>query len=157
MGRIITAELINDAIVFARPSILEILSGHGYGTTWGPNWVKIIIEFEGSKQSFQVGDKQDWNPEWGEEVSFSHIAMAKLDASSRTDHPTRHLVHTAPHLLREGEYLYVGSVTWEGITVAVSGAKSAADEAIALVVLAMIKMLIFLEAERRLREGEDQI
>lgn len=156
--RILTEELVEKAIELVRPSAEKILKDEG--TTWGPKWVEGKVKVPGLEEiiKFDFGTTlRTWDPKWGEEKYFSEIAEKKLRVADREGVNTSIVVATRPWNLKEGEYLYAGGATRNGISVAVSGAKSKTDEALAEMIISAIVMLALLEAERRLKEGEEQI
>ncbi len=155
--RILTEELIEKAVNFVRHTAESILFIPG--TTWGPNWVKGRIKAPGLKKiiEFHFGVHGIWRSTWGREKDFGEIAEKKLDVLRREGVNTSVVVATKPWQLKEGEYLYAGGAVRDGICVAVSGAKSQTDEAIAEMIISTVVMLAQLETERRLKEGEEQI
>ena len=157
--RILTEELVERAIKFVRPSVERILEAGG--TTWGPKWVEGRVKAPGLeniiKFLYGITFPNTWDSDWGEVKHFGEIAEKKLCVADREGVNTSIVVATRPWNLKEGEYLYTGGATRNGISVAVSGAKSKTDEAIAEMVISTIVMLALLETERRLEEGEEQI
>lgn len=155
--RILTEELVRRAIKIVRPAAEEILKTET--AVWGPRWVEGRVMAPGVKEvaEFLFGWVDTWDPEWGERRDFGKIAEAKLRVAEREGVNTSIVVALRPWNLKEGEGLYAGGAVRDGICVAVSGAKSAADEAIAEMVISAIVMLAFLETERRIQEGEKQI
>lgn len=163
--RILTKELVERAVELVCPAAKEILFAEG--TTWGPKWVEGRVEAPGLEEmiKFDFGEEphrfgepaRKWRREWGEEIYFGEIAEAKLRVVMREGVNASLVVATKPWLLKGGEYLYAGGVYRDGIAVAVSGAKSATDEAIAEMVVSSIVMLAMLETERRQKEGKEQI
>lgn len=157
---IITTEMAIRAIQLIRPAVEEkILNTEG--TTWGPKWVEGRMKLPGVEETikfvFGITRAIVWNPEWGKEVSFGRIAEAKLRVVMREGVNTSVVVATRPWQLMEGEYLYAGGAVRDGICVAVSGAKSATDEAIAEMVISAIVMLALLKTEKMLKSGLAQI
>lgn len=154
--KIITEGLVKKAIELVRPAAEKILNAED--TTWGPKWVEGLIKAPGLEEelSFLFGKVTEWNPSWGA-IFFSKIVAAKLQVVKREGVNTSILVATKPWKLEEGEYLYPGGAVRDGICVAVSGAKGRTDEAIAEMVISAIVMLAFLETEKRLKEGQEQI
>lgn len=154
---IITEELVWRAIGLATPSALEILASEG--TTWGPQWVEGFVDAPGLEEpiSFIFGESTSWDDDWGEFRSFSEIAITKLDVADREGLPTSVVAATMPWVLDEGEYLYAGGTTRNGITVATSGAKGRTDEGLAEILLACIIMLAMLELDQRVKAEEMQI
>lgn len=156
MARIITKEMVKKAIELVRPTAEAILNTEG--TTWGPKWMIGYVrvpELNTIRAIF--GNRTSWDEGWGEEKDFSEVAIDKIDAAARTGIDTSAIVALAPWLLEEGEYLYAGGVSEEGIAVSMSGAKGRADEAIASILLSTIKMLAHLETERRIGAKDMQI
>lgn len=156
--RILTEEWVKEAIELVRPSAEKILNT--VGTTWGPKWVEGRIKVSGLEEiiKFDFGTtSRTWDPKWGEEKYFGEIAEKKLRVADREGVNTSVVVATQPWNLKEGEYLYDGGATRNGITVAVSGAKSKTDEAIAEMVISAIVMLALLETGRRVEEGRERI
>ena len=154
---IITKELVRRAVEFVKPAVKKILDVED--TTWGPRWVEGLVKIPGLEErlSFTLGKITKWNPTWGETISFGRIAAAKLQVVEREGVNTSILVATKPWKLEKGEYLYSGGAVRDGICVAVSGAKGRTDEAIAEMIISAITMLAFLETEKRLKEGQEQI
>jgi len=155
--RILTEDLVEKAIELVKPGVESILNAEG--TTWGPKRIQGWVIGPGLKRpiSFMIGSLEDWKKEWGEIMNFHPIALSKLAVSAREGLPTSVIVAEKPWLLKDEEYLYPGGTTRDGITVAVSGAKGRVDEAIAEMVLSAIRMLAFLEADRRIQEKQMQI
>lgn len=156
--RILTEELVRRAINIVEPTALEILSRPS--TIWGPTWVEGRVRAPGLEKIIKFNFEAipgPWKPEWGEEKDFGEIAEKKLHVAEREGVNTSVVVATRPWKLEKGEYLYAGGATRHGISVAVSGAKSQTDEAIAEMVISAIVMLALLETERRLKEGQEQI
>ena len=156
--RILTEALVEKAIELARPTALAILGEKG--TTWGPKWVSGCVKGPGLSRevAFDIGEVSErWEPEWGVRVRFIDIARSKLRVVEREGTPTSVLIATEPWRLEEGEYLYEGGVTRNGICVAVSGAEGRADEAIAEVVVSVIVMLAFMDVSERVKENRWQI
>ncbi len=156
--RILTKDLVKKAIELARPSALAILNEAG--TTWGPKWVSGCVKGPGlsTEVTFDFGEVSDrWEPEWGVQVKFIDIARTKMRVLEREGIPTSVLIATEPWRLEQGEYLYEGGVTRNGISVAVSGAEGRADEAIAEMVLSAIVMLAFMDVNDRVRQNRMQI
>ena len=158
-GRIITRDLIRQAIKLARPSAEAILRYEG--ATWGP---KLVMGFaqapgvEAEQFSYDViGSDEEWNSEWGDANEFTRIALAKLAVVLREKSPASVIVATRPWCLEEGEFLYVGGTYCDGIAVVASGAKGWADEAISKIVTSNIVMLAQLEVERRVQAGLKKI
>ena len=104
-----------------------------------------------------VDENAQWNPEWGIREKFDGIAFKKLCVVKREKLPTSVVVAIKPWKLQEGEYLYSGGTTRAGISVAVSGAKGRTDEALAEIVLSTVIMLLFLEADQRVKANQMQI
>lgn len=160
-GAILAPGLVDKAINLSLPSIEAILSTQEL--LWGPDWVAIIIDCPGLNPSiplvYLLGEKKAWDPEWndGVELDFEKIARSKLRTTTRTGLSTREVKHLAPWLYESGEYRYFGSAVYEGICVGVSGPRSEADQAIAEIVLATIKMLAYLEDKHRDETGDTQI
>ncbi len=156
---ILTKDLAWKAFKLAEPSILAILNHPG--ATWGPKWVAIYVDGPGiaEPQLFHVGDdpKHRWSSDWGAPSGYDAIAKKKLEAVSREQESTRALISNCPWLFEKGEFLYVGGDFHEGISVAVSGAEGTADEAIAAIIIVNIKMLCFLEVERKIRSGDEKV
>lgn len=159
MPRIITPELITRALEMVMPATKEILNDPR--AIWGPRWVNGEIDAPGLEKpytfGFQVTESRKWNNEWGNKVDFAEIAHKKLAVVKRLGLSTGAVAKLMPWLLMEGEYLYAGGAWRDGICVAVSGAKSATDEAIAEMIISAIVMLSLLDAEKRLAEGKTQI
>lgn len=151
MGRIITREMILQAVEIARPSAMAIFNLPG--TTGDTKFVDGYVKVDGMEEhvEFTLGTSED------EEKSFWSVAVTKESVSSRTGLDSREVVEMAPWLLEEGEYLYPGGVTRMGITVATSGVKGFADECIAGFVLDALIMLAHQEAARRKAANEMQI
>lgn len=154
---ILTKELVRRAIRLVEPAAEEILSASDM--IWGPDWVDGRVKIPGLEGiiSFYFGSAMGWRETWGEEKDFGEIAERKLRVVEREGVNTSIVVATKPWQLKKGEYLYAGGAVRDGICVAVSGAKSQVDEAIAEMVISAIIMLALLETERRLEEGEKQI
>ncbi|KKQ76581.1 MAG: hypothetical protein US98_C0032G0008 [Parcubacteria group bacterium GW2011_GWC1_38_6] len=156
---IITKKLINEAIELAKPIVQAFLTAEGF--TWGP---KYVIGFVSTPWTGLIpfdfvapGETKEWNPVWGEEKDFANIAMKKLELTLRIGKNTSVVTADTPWLIRDGEYLYPGGVTQEGISVAISGAKGRTDEALAEILISIIIMLANLEADGRKKAGEMQI
>jgi len=147
-----------EAINLVRPTVEKILNDKKM--TWGPKWIEGFIKAPGLKYGitdFTIGKKTEWNLEWGEKVSFSEIAAAKMHVIEREGINSSQVVATKPWKLETGEFLYPGGACRDGICVAVSGARGRADEAIAEMIISAIVMLAFMEADQRLKEGKYQI
>jgi len=161
--RILTKELVKEAIELVRPAANKILETEGL--TWGPKYVEGIVRITGLGEiiAFDFGDttpkynKKAWDPKWGEQKNFALIARAKLSVVVREGMNTSLVVATRPWKLEPGEYLYAGGATRDGISVAISGAKGWVDEALAEMVISAISMLAHLETDKRLEEGKKQI
>jgi hypothetical protein len=156
--RIISVNLVRGAIELVRPTAEKILDTEG--TTWGPKWVEGRVKAPGLEEigTFDFGTtSRAWDPAWGEEKYFGEIAEKKLYVADREGVNTSIVVTTRPWNLKEGEYLYDGGATRNGITVAVSGAESKTDEAIAEMVISAIVMLASLETKERLEKGQEEI
>jgi hypothetical protein len=164
--RIITRELVEKAIELAKPTIIAILNAEG--TTWGPKWVIVYVKAPGIEEKITVDINADclefnwglldhWEDKWGKREEFFKVAASKLDVSDREKLPTSIVVATMPWLLKNGEYLYAGGSTRDGISVGVSGAKGRTDEGIAEIILSIIRMLAFLGTEKRIQENKMQI
>lgn len=156
---LLTKELIEEAVKLVSPAALAILDAKG--TTWGPKWVEGYVSSDGLSErlGFVIGEYSGspWPKEWGGRKNFLDIALAKLLVVEREKLSTSVIVATRPWLLRDGEYLYAGGVARDGIYVAVSGAKSYVDEALAEMVLSAIIMLAHLKCDKMKQEGKNQI
>jgi len=161
MPRIITPELVARAIELVRPAVQEILCDSQ--AVWGPRWVDGWVDAPGLEKAYRFGFQamrsrsRVWNRKWGKKMDFVSVADKKLSVVKRLGVNTSAVAKLMPWLLQEGEYLYAGGAWRDGICVAVSGAKSAADEAIAEMVASAIVMLCLLDAEKRLKENKAQI
>ncbi len=156
--RILTTALVGVAIELVRPSAEKILNAEG--TTWGPRWVEGRVRAPGLEEiiKFDFGTTfRMWDPKWGKEKYFGEIAEKKLYVADREGVNTSIVVATRPWKLKKGEYLYAGGATRDGISVAVSGAKGATDEAIAEMIISAIVMLAQLVTRRKLEEREEEI
>ena len=138
MPDMLTDETVFRAVQEAKPAIEALLASDFW--IWGPRWVGIIVISPKGKRLYGnfIGSDQTWDPEWGEVVDFLVIARDKAQISHRTGLSSREVIQNCPFLLEEGDRLYAGSVIRQGLIVAVSGAKSEADEAIAEMILALI-------------------
>lgn len=156
---ILTKNLVWKAISLAEPGVLAILNHPG--ATWGPKWVAIFVDGPGlaEPQSFHMGEnlKGRWSSDWGKPSDYDDIAKKKLEAVSRERESTRSLVSNCPWLFEKGEFLYVGGVFHDGISVAVSGAAGTADEAIAAIIVANIRMLCFFEVEKKIKVEDEKV
>jgi hypothetical protein len=139
------------------PGIVSILGEEGM--TWGPKFVKGCIAALGIEiLEFGFEDAAEpWKLEWGDQKDYAYIARRKLYATLREGKPGSLIVATMPWALKDGEYLYCGSSSKAGISVAVSGAMARVDEAIAEMVISAVAMLAFLESDRRQAEGSMEI
>lgn len=158
MGTILTPEILDRAFALTEPSALAILRKSG--TTWGPKMVVGLATGPGiyKPKEFTFGIDELWDPAWGpNESEFWQIAKAKLAVVERLRMSTSVVVATMPWMLEPGEFLYAGGVYDHGISVAFSGAKGWADEAIAKILLVNIIMLAMLETERRIEAKEKKI
>ncbi len=156
---ILTFDLVKKAVLLAEPSVLKILDVKG--ATWGPKWVMGFVTGPGIETpiNFQLGEepKERWLSSWGDVGRFVEVAEKKLDVVIREGESTNTVVATRPWCLKEGEFLYPGGATRDGISVVASGAKGRADEAISEIILAAIRMLAFLKADKRIEKHEMQI
>ncbi|MCD5397129.1 MAG: hypothetical protein LRZ96_00885 [Candidatus Pacebacteria bacterium] len=155
--RILTTEMVEDAINLARPIVEKILSRKD--ATWGPKWVEVVVDI-GDRNFplyFHFGTIVPWKEEWGAKKNFTEIALKKLKLSDRTGMNTSAIVALCPWQLEPGNFLYAGGVTKDGITVAVSGAIGIVDEGIASIIIEVIAMFAKLEAKQRMERGEMQI
>ncbi len=156
MGRIITEELVRKAVELTGPNAELVLAMKE--TVWGPTWVEGFIWAPGLGDAifFTLGEKNDWQPK--EEQASSHeVAKRKLAVLVREGVPTSTVVSTQPWCLQEGEFLYAGGATRDGIFVALSGARGRVDEALAEVVISFIRMLAHMEVDRRVANKEMKI
>jgi len=152
---ILTEEMIERAIAMVTPSAKKILAEKE--TTWGPVWVEVVVGFSSESYTYTIGKPTPWKKKWGEFKNFSIIADAKMEAAAREKVNTSVLVASQPWNLEEGEYLYSGGATRDGIAVGVSGAKGIVDEAIAEMIISAIVMFAKLETDRRIKGGENKI
>ena len=161
MSAIITRELIQEAIRLTKPSALAILQTEGM--TWGPKTVVGYIEAGTMEDrmlySFHGEDiDEEWDPEWGDYGKYMHIAMKKVDLTTKFGVNTSVIADSCPGQLEEGDFLYPGGAYREGIGGAsASGAKGRADEAIAEILLVNINMLVQLEKDRRIKVDQMEI
>ncbi|EKE10701.1 MAG: hypothetical protein ACD_15C00212G0022 [uncultured bacterium] len=145
--------MVEKALRLSEPTILAILQEEGL--TWGPKWVVVYIQWPGclSRHIAQFGSKEGWQPlDWGALDKYFNIAGRKLEVVMREKCPTSVIVATKPWVLQKDEFLYSGGDYCEGIGVVASGARGRTDEAISRVVTTNIKLLAYLESERRIRE-----
>lgn len=151
---IINQTLVLQAIEMARPTAEVII--HTPGANWGPTWVEGRVMAPGLTHPipFIFGQQTDWDPAWGPVRDFRSIALFKLAVVMREEKPTSVIVFIKPWLLQDGELLYSGGAHRDGVSVACSGIKGRADEAIGDVVIDCIQLLALLEADRR-RESKD--
>ena len=150
---ILNKYLVRKAIWLATPSILKILEHKG--ATWGPKWVTGFVSIPDREEwiDFQIGE----DPEWGNPDRFFEIAGKKMAVVEREGKATSVVVATRPWRLKDGEYLYPGGATRDGISVVASGAKGRADEAISEIILSAIRMLAFLKADVKVEAHEMKI
>ncbi|MFH0968953.1 MAG: hypothetical protein V1804_00395 [Patescibacteria group bacterium] len=149
--------MVGTAIGIVRPAAEAILKTRG--TTWGPGWVEGKIEAPGLEQPilFLFGKKEEWSKKWGKTCDFSQIADKKFYLAKQEGISTGHIVNNCSWLLKEGEYLYPGAISYHGITIAISGAFGLTDEGISYILIDTLIMLTKLEAKRRIDAGEVQI
>lgn len=159
MGRILTEDLVREALLLAAPSIKAILRGKEKPKTSGARWVAVAVSGPGLAQNvWEVGDVGKWHGDPPAELpSFHGVALAKLEVALATGRPSREVVSGSPWNFKQGQYLYGGSTISDGLAVAASGAYSETDEGIAEMVLAIITMLCRLERRRMLEAGIKQI
>ncbi len=156
MARIITEEMVKEAIRLAEPSALAVIATPC--CNWGPQWVHGYVRVPDFPDiPFTFGEVTPWNKAWGQEMDFRPVAMRKVEASDRLGVNTSVIVALYPDELEEGEYLYAGGAHRNGKSASASGAKGRADEAIAEVILVMLNMLIQLEVDRRIAARQMQI
>lgn len=158
MARILTPEMLREAITLTKPSALAILKNPK--AIWGPKRVAGLVKGPGIEEPVKIvfEIKEPWNlSKWGKKDKYWKIAMAKLAVVERLHMSTTIVLATMPWMLQSGEFLYIGGVYENGISVAFSGGRGWADEAIGKHLLANIIMLAHLEAERRIEAGEEKI
>ena len=152
---IISKRLLETAIAIARPTCEELLTRGG--TCWGPHWVEGVVLFRDIEMQFSYGEREGWKKAWGDKVSFKEIARKKAEAAHREGRSSRELANFAPQLFLPGEYLYIGAVSQDGLTVATSGAKSETDEGISKIVLDTIMTFVHLVVQERLENDYPQL
>lgn len=154
---IITEDIVQKAICLTNLSAKAIFNTEG--TTWGPKWVEGHVKAPGLSRvvPFILGEKTEWNPDWGEERDFSSIAFKELQAASRNSDDTSIIVAVCPWVLMDDEYLYPGGVSRFQISAATSAAKGRTDEALADILVTIIIMLAHLETDARVEEKRMQI
>jgi hypothetical protein len=156
---IITNDLIKRALEMARPMADHILFTEGM--TWGPKWVEGYLQAPGigGPIPFKFGQITEWNEIWGPKgkSNFSDIALKKLELADSTGQNTSVVIVVSPWILQDGEYLYAGGASRQGISVGVSGAKGWVDEAISNIVIECIILLAHLETDARIASGNKRI
>ena len=156
--RIITREMIERALLLAKPTIEWVLRQPD--AIWGPTWVVGYIRAPGLRSDvpFIFGEvPNEWNLAWGKKRDFTTVARAKLKLADRRKQDTSITVANCPWLLEEGEFLYPGGSTYLDISVGTSGAMGWADEAISNIIMCLIIMLAHLETDRRIAAHEMKI
>lgn len=156
---IITKDMVEFALELAKPSAETILDTAPGLATWGPRWVEGLVKVPGLVRPirFQFGKITPWDTQWGELRNFAVVAEKKLGVVVRLGMNSSAIVAQMPWMLEDDEYLYSGGATDRGISVAASGAKGWADEAISKIVIDMIIMLAHLDVDRRIANKRMQI
>ncbi len=156
---IIDDSLVQEALDLSGPTIETILKNPK--STWGPKYVEVfIIERDDvSAYTAVIGEKEPWDPSWGEELDYDFLFVAeqKANASLREKADTSFLIEQSPWLLEEGEFLYPGGVYYGGVAVGVSGAKGIVDEGIAKILISAIVMLAKQKTQEKIRNDDYQV
>ena len=154
---IITKDLIDQAYKLTGPLAKAVIADPA--ANWGPRWVRVKVGVPGLVESFffKFGKETGWDPKWGEKIDFKDIAIAKFRLVERERKNASEIVLLKPWLVHKGEYLYAGGAHRDGITVAVSGLHSWADEAISEIFISIIVMLARLKADNLVKQGKELI
>jgi len=151
MARIITKEMVLEAIELARPTAEAILRTEE--AIWGPKVVQGAVSIPGINDLIRFiysGEKNEpWNPAWGIFENFFDIVTEKMKVVMREKMNSSIIAKLMPWLLKENEFMYAGGAYSDEIGATASGARGWADECISEVIISNIKMLARLEAGRR--------
>ncbi len=168
MGRILTRELVNEALDFLAPSIEAMLKVKG--AAWGPRYIITATDGPGLDDLVHraFGEpvvEEDWptGPTgWGDYMptsSFRILADQKCRAARRNGEATFITIALRPQNFDEEEYLYAGGVAERKgeLAVGASGLHGFVDEWVAWMIYRAVETLCRQEGADRIEKGNKKI
>jgi hypothetical protein len=153
---LLTEKMVEEAIEIIKPTINGLFTNNK--AVWGPTWVEIFISIPTIDKPIHVtvGNKTEWNPSW-KKKDLMDIARKKMEASKRTKKDTRSLLSRSPYLFKEGEYLYMGGIYHDEISVGTSGLNGIFDELVSNLVIDTILSLVRFKTWNMSHAGKNAI